>query len=187
MGYEVEWPDAEYHEILPRLFLGGHLWAERALTKDSRHSSVSTDPSWDYVVSAYASKAPASWPQCDQRLVLFEDTEDGLGDETWGRIRSVVDQIVLRWRQGQKVLVRCQAGYNRSGMIMSLVLMRLGMTADKAIHQARWRRGRDVLVNRVFEGYVRAREDEYHDEEAWPSTEALMNAPDPTRVDEESI
>lgn len=138
MGYQVEWPNAEYHEILPNLFLGGHLWQVGLGDRDARHSTVFGDSSWDYVVSAYVSQAEASWPQCDQRLVLFADTEEGLEEETWVKIRSAVDQIVLRWRQGQKVLVRCQAGYNRSGMIMSLVLMRLGMTADKAIHQLRW-------------------------------------------------
>lgn len=176
MAYEVEWPNAEYHEIIPRLFIGGHLWHENGITRGGKHSTIFSDQSWDYVVSAYVTEDEASWPQCDQRLVLFADTESGLGDETWLKIGSVVDQIVSRWRQGQKVLIRCQAGYNRSGMIMSLVLMRLGMPADKAIYQLRWRRGRDVLTNRVFEKYVREREESYLDESAWPETEALMEA-----------
>lgn len=162
MSYSVQWPKAEYHEILPNLYIGGHLWEEDGRAKDSRHSSVSGDLSWDYVVSAYMSEFETSWPQCDQRLVLFPDTEEGLDDETWARIKSAVDEVVSRWRQGQKVLIRCQAGYNRSGMMMSLVLMRLGYTADKAVHHVRWRRGRSVLVNPVFESYVHEREDEYY-------------------------
>lgn len=165
--YNVAWPDAEFHEILPGLYQGGHLWKENVLQgRDSRNSSVSTDPSWDYVVSAYHSAHEASWPQCDQRLVLFNDTQDELPDEIWDKIRSAVDRVVERWRLGQKVLVRCQAGYNRSGMIMSLVLMRLGFTAEAAIAILRVRRGKDVLTNHVFERYVREREEEYLDMDA---------------------
>lgn len=162
MTYHVEWPKAEYHEVLTNLYIGGHLWEVDGEKKTSRHSNVSRDSSWGYVVSSYHSEAESSWPQCDQRLVLFDDTEKGLSDETWDRIKSVVEEIVFRHRQGQKVLVRCQAGYNRSGLLMSLVLMRLGHTADQAIHTVRWCRGRDVLANRVFERYVHEREDEYH-------------------------
>jgi len=180
VAYNVSWPSAEYHEILPNLYQGGHLWRVQLGGRDSRNSTVASDPTWDYVVSAYHSDHEASWPQCDHRLVLFNDTEDGLEDQTWVKIKSAVDQIVDRWRMGQKVLVRCQAGYNRSGMIMSLVLMRLGFTAEKAIHQVRFRRGKDVLTNSAFERYVRLLEGEYLDEEAFPQTEALMNELIPT-------
>lgn len=183
MPYQVQWPDAEYHEVLPNLYIGGHDWRVDGEAKDSSYSSVGSDPSWDYVVSAYASYLEESWPQCDQRLVLFKDTEHGLDEDTWARIKSVTNEVVRRWRDGQKVLVRCQAGYNRSGLLMALVLMRLGFTADNSIHHVRCRRGRDVLVNRVFEGYVHEREEEYLDEEAFPSTEALMNAIVPVRVE----
>lgn len=180
MPYEVEWPNAEYHEILPNLFLGGCIWEENGAGRDGRHSSVSDDPSWDYVISFFLDlTSKKSFPQCDMRLVLFEDTEGGLDDETWKKIRFAVDEVVFRWRQSQKVLVRCQAGYNRSGLVMSLVLMRLGMTADEAIHHLRWLRGRSVLVNPVFERYVYEREAEYLDPGAGVDMEVMMGALEP--------
>lgn len=174
MPYQVDWPDAEYHEILPNLFQGGHAWREGTRTMQAYHSTVSKDETWDYVVSAYVTSDEESWPRCDQRLVLFGDTEKGLDEKTWDRIKSVSKEIVDRWRSGQKVLVRCQAGYNRSGLIMALVLMRLGYTADEAIHKIRWRRGRHALINRVFERYVHEREEEYRDPEAVVDTESLV-------------
>lgn len=158
MPYNVDYPDAEYHQILPNLYMGGHLWKEDGRYRDGRYSSISGDPSWDYVVSAHIERHEQTYPQCDMRLVIFDDTENGLDEQTWVRISSAVDEVVSRWKQNQKILVRCQAGYNRSGMLMSLVLMRLGYTADGAIDLIRQRRGKDVLVNQAFERYVRERE-----------------------------
>lgn len=174
MSYTVEWPDAEYHEILPNLFMGGHLWKEGFGNRDGRHSTVSSDMSWDYVVSSYISDAEESWPRCDTRLLIFNDTESGLNEDTWERIRSAVDEVVSRWQKGQKVLVRCQAGFNRSGLVMSLVLMRLGFTAEGAINAVRKLRGKDVLINSVFESYVREREGEYRYPANLAETEAIV-------------
>lgn len=175
MPYKVRWPDAEYHEVLPRLFVGGHQWAENVLqARDSRHSSIAADASWDYIVSAYVSDWEASWPRCDHRLVRFGDTEDGLDDETWEKIGLAVDRVVIRWVAGEKVLIRCQSGYNRSGMIAALVLMRLGLTAEEAIRLLRETRGPDVLINPVFEEYVREREKSYREPNALPMTKALV-------------
>lgn len=172
--YKVRWPDAENHEVLPNLFIGGHQWAENILqARDSRHSKVAEDRSWDYVVSAYVTDWEASWPQCDHRLVIFKDTESGLDEETWRKIEAAVTRVVYRWGDGEKVLIRCQSGYNRSGMLMALVLIRLGLTADQAITLLRERRGPDVLINSVFEGYVREREEEYREVENLPLVEAV--------------
>lgn len=164
MSYTVDWPDAEYHEILPNLYLGGHLWRDGLRDQWGKHSTISKDESWDYVVSAYFdTKNDSSWPLCDHRLVPFSDTEQGLSDLTWSQIKSAVDAVVRRWLLGEKVLVRCQAGFNRSGLMMSLILMRLGFTADVAINRVRRKRSPCVLVNKVFESYVREREEEYRD------------------------
>jgi protein-tyrosine phosphatase len=38
-----------------------------------------------------------------------------------------------QWKKGETVLVRCQAGANRSGLVMALVLMRNGLTNLEAI------------------------------------------------------
>lgn len=165
--------------ILPGLYQGGHTWREELRVKSAQHSSVSGDSSWDYVVSCYWDSSDNSencLPQCDMRWVLFEDTRKGLSDDIWKKIKLAVDEIATRWFRGEKILIRCQAGYNRSGLMMCLVLMRLGYTAKQAIDLARKGRGSDVLVNQVFESYVHDREREYFLLENLVYTEGLLEA-----------
>jgi hypothetical protein len=57
---------------------------------------------------------------------------------------------------GRKVLVHCQAGLNRSSLIVATILMeKYGMTADEAIKMMRTQRSDMVLCNRSFEQYLR--------------------------------
>ncbi len=44
------------------------------------------------------------------------------------------------WQGGEKVLIRCQAGANRSGLITAIVLMTDGMSAEVAIAKIRAKR-----------------------------------------------
>lgn len=185
MSYTVGWPDAEYHEIIPNLYLGGHLWEEHGVAVDARHSTVSEDD-WDYVVSMYLDwrkQARQALPRCDMRFVLFDDTEDGLSNDTWERIRLVVDEVTMRWHSKQKILIRCQAGYNRSSLVMALVLMSLGFDAERAISLMRARRGPDVLINPVFEQYVLTHENRYRRPEQLTDTVYLMNSLSPAKVE----
>ena len=53
-------------------------------------------------------------------------------------------------------LVHCQQGLNRSSLILGLVLMRRGRSADQAIELIRKMRSPACLFNRTFEAYLRA-------------------------------
>jgi protein-tyrosine phosphatase len=55
-----------------------------------------------------------------------------------------------RWSEGARVLIRCQAGVNRSGLVMALTLMHHGHSAAEAIALIRSRRSPAVLSNRHF-------------------------------------
>ncbi|HEY7821189.1 MAG TPA: dual specificity protein phosphatase family protein, partial [Acidimicrobiia bacterium] len=52
------------------------------------------------------------------------------------------------------VLIRCQAGVNRSGLVSALVLMLDGYRAEEAIALLRQRRSPVVLSNRHFERWL---------------------------------
>jgi protein-tyrosine phosphatase len=54
------------------------------------------------------------------------------------------------WKQGKKTLIRCQAGWNRSGLLMALVLIREGLTAEEAIFKIRDKRSHNALCNTTF-------------------------------------
>jgi protein-tyrosine phosphatase len=58
------------------------------------------------------------------------------------------------WKAGKKVLIRCQAGINRSGLITALVLIRDGHTPREAIALIRSTRCEAALTNSHFEEYL---------------------------------
>lgn len=68
-------------------------------------------------------------------------------------------QDLRRWvwerlEDGMDVLVHCQAGLNRSGLISALVLVEQGMTAADAISLLRAKRTPLVLCNAAFYQYL---------------------------------
>lgn len=72
-----------------------------------------------------------------------------------------VDEQILtlaRWvnvcRETGPVLVHCQAGLNRSGMVTAAAMMLAGMTATEAIKQLREKRSEACLCNPVFEDWL---------------------------------
>jgi protein-tyrosine phosphatase len=67
-----------------------------------------------------------------------------------------VDQV----RNGNKVLIRCQAGLNRSGLTAALALIQMGYKPDEAIDVLRAKRSRYVLINKEFEEFLLALEDD---------------------------
>ena len=69
-------------------------------------------------------------------------------------LNNIVEQTYQAWKSGKKVLVRCQAGLNRSGLTMALVLMRSGMSAAGAIELMREKRTKYAVCNKEFEKYL---------------------------------
>ena len=52
-------------------------------------------------------------------------------------------------------MIRCQAGINRSGLVVALLLMRDGMSAEDAINLIRKKRSEWALSNDHFNQYIR--------------------------------
>ena len=69
-------------------------------------------------------------------------------------IEHVAEWAYTQWKKDQRVLVRCEAGLNRSGLVTGLILMRDGMSADQAIALIRKQRSRFALSNAAFEKYL---------------------------------
>jgi len=68
------------------------------------------------------------------------------------RIRHAAREIADRVRHGERVLVTCWQGRNRSGVLAGLALVDLGVLPHHAIH--RIRRLRDGLTNVYFRNMV---------------------------------
>ena len=138
-------PQALYSQILPGLWQGG--------TRDhdvvgSRNPQPVTKAEFDTVVTCYGSASPADWGVREYRLGFYDG--DMRDFDPMVDLLPLVAQAHQDWKSGKKVLIRCQAGLNRSGLVMALVLMRDGYSPEEAIDLIRAQRGPDALFNRTF-------------------------------------
>lgn len=141
-----------WSEILPGLWMGG--------TDDSDTidygTSLSVQPqitqdNFDLVVTLYAWAKPVDWHVQEIRYGFYDDKMSNIDLDV---LNNIVEQTYQAWKSGKKVLVRCQAGLNRSGLTMALVLMRSGMSAAGAIELMREKRTKYAVCNKEFEKYL---------------------------------
>lgn len=76
-------------------------------------------------------------------------------DQATGEIDRWARWVNARRRTGE-VLVHCQAGLNRSSLVVCRALMLEGMAADEAIKTIRDKRSPACLCNASFEEYLRS-------------------------------
>lgn len=86
----------------------------------------------------------------EMRLVRMYDALEG---PDAAQIEDLVDWVVERMAEGP-VLIHCQAGLNRSGLVSAMVLVREGMEPSAAIALLREKRSPAVLCNPAFEAWV---------------------------------
>lgn len=139
-----------YTEILPRLFIGG-TEDHDIVAYPKALSSLTSIPQFDAVVTLYAYAQPMGWYVQEQRYG-FADAE--LDSFTASRANGLVDWLYGRWMEGDTVLARCQAGWNRSGLVMALVLIQAGYSPREAIDLLREKRSPYALSNPDFEAYI---------------------------------
>ncbi len=141
---------ALYSMILPNLFQGGtddldviHLPQLRNVQRN--------DLPFDAIVTMYAWARPADWHVQEFRYGV---PDASISDIDLNRLRQAVEFGYERWKSGDQVLVRCQAGLNRSGLVTALILIRAGLAANKAIALIRKQRGEDALFNEDFSRWL---------------------------------
>lgn len=116
-------------------------------------------------------KASGQRPRFDKILNLYqwgdyavpEGTErvtvemyDGHGVPDQNQVDELADMVIAWMHEDQRVLVHCQAGLNRSSLIVARVLMkRHKMTADEAIQHIRDSRSPLCLCNDNFRQWLK--------------------------------
>lgn len=70
------------------------------------------------------------------------------------KVKELAAWLHKEWKSGKRCLSRCQAGANRSGLVMGAVLMIEGYTATEAINLIRSKRGPHALFNDHFVRYL---------------------------------
>jgi hypothetical protein len=153
--YNVYYPEDLWNEILPGLTLGGT--ADEDVVFEGHqggrfeHQAYITTEHFDTVVTMYAFAKPVDWFVKEIRFGIYDsDMKDFETDE----LHDLVVAAHKDWKKGKRVLVRCQAGINRSGLVMALMLIRDGYAPEDAINLMRGQRGQAVLANKHFEKWL---------------------------------
>jgi protein-tyrosine phosphatase len=105
-----------------------------------------------HVVSLYPWEAYEVSHELNSQLAVM--MYDSLGQAT--NLIDALAQWVNVCREYGPVLVHCQAGLNRSSLVVARALMLGGMTADKAIRVIREKRSPACLCNPAFEKWLRS-------------------------------
>ncbi len=140
----VPYCDRQWCEIIPGLFMGGHDY----MAPDGSICDVIVGDEFGLVLSLYQRYGCGPPVGVERRYGRIPD----------GVLNADDLDIVLRFadlgaeavRTGRRVLSRCQAGYNRSGLLAAFILLRLGRGADEAVELIRTRRSPFALCNESF-------------------------------------
>lgn len=139
-----------YSEILPGLWQGGTDDFD-TLAFPITHVFQNREKQFDAVATFYASAHPVGW-EISERRFGFPDAE--LNERNLPEIHSIAEWAFQQWKSGKKVLIRCQAGLNRSGLCTALILMKNGMSSNDAISLIREKRSENALFNVHFVNYL---------------------------------
>lgn len=125
--YNVNYLEDLWGEILPGLAFGGTTNEDVDFEVNDggrfEHWAFITTEQFDTVVNMYAFAKSLDLFVKEVPFGIYEsDTKDFEGDE----LHDLVVAAHKDCRQGKRVLVRCQAGMNRSGLVMALMLIREG-------------------------------------------------------------
>ena len=128
--------------------MGGHFWTD----PHGELRSAAVGAEFDLVVSLFSRSGHGPDPGVEHLVAELPD-----GPLTAGQLRSAGElarAAANAVQEGRTVLVRCHAGYNRSGLVVAQTLIDLGSDAAGAIELIRRRRSPWALYNETFEQYL---------------------------------
>lgn len=143
-------PEMLYSEVVPGLWMGGTAdddWVE--VSKDLSNFNHGID--FQAVVTLFSWAHPMPWGIEELRWGFADGSLDFIDKE---RLFRTADWGYERWRAGDKTLIRCQAGLNRSGLLTALILMKADFSVDDAIRTIRNKRSSIALFNDHFVDYL---------------------------------
>jgi hypothetical protein len=142
-----------WDEVIPGLWLGGHDCQPDGAPPKGECFLEGAD--FDVVVSLFQRWDPRYSPGLGVEHHTHRMADADLDPEHHTTLDDLANVVAHAAVDGRKVLVRCQAGLNRSALVMGLALIRLGWTADNAIRMMRQARSPYVLCNESFVAYLR--------------------------------
>jgi hypothetical protein len=144
-----------WSEVLEHLWVGGtddgdtlgdhHAWSGK--------EAFITPEFFDTVVTMYQYANPVDWLVKEYRYCIYDSDVNHFD---WAELFATAKFAHDEWSSGKRVLIRCQAGLNRSGLVMALVLIREGFSAEQAIQLIREKRSPQSLFNRQFVSFLKS-------------------------------
>jgi hypothetical protein len=107
---------------------------------------------FDTVVTMYQYANPVDWLVKEYRYCIYDSDVNHFD---WAELFATAKFAHTEWQSGKRVLIRCQAGLNRSGLVTALVLIREGFSPEEAISMIREKRSPDALFNRQFVEFLK--------------------------------
>jgi protein-tyrosine phosphatase len=148
--HENHFPQALWSEILPGLWQGGT--DSRDVVGRIGANQTPTKAHFDSVYTLYGHANGADWGVKELRFPFYDGDMSDFDPET--DLWLLVVEAHADWKAGKRVLIRCQAGLNRSGLVLALTLIRDGFTPREAIDLMREQRGPDAMCNPIFESWL---------------------------------
>jgi hypothetical protein len=139
-----------WNQVDEFLWIGGHEWVD----EDGRLRDAVVDDEFDVVISLY--HQPGHGPRKGVRHIVFEIPDGPLTPKQIDKLHQLAVWTGDRLRMRRKVLVRCHAGYNRSGLLAAQTLIELHHTPQQAIELVRRARTAWALNNELFVDYLTA-------------------------------
>lgn len=143
-----------WSEVLEGLWQGGtadHDTVHTGRADGRGRNAEITTKEFDTVITAYAWAQPVDWFVKEIRLGFWDAGTESMP------IPEIMQAALIAyqdWADGKRVLIRCQAGLNRSGLITALVLIMAGYAAEEAIAIIRQNRSPYALCNEDFEKWL---------------------------------
>lgn len=149
-GEWVSLSDNPWDEIVYNLWQGGMYYGPH-MTPCVPHKD-----DFDLVVNmAGRGDSRATLVSEEVSQINFYIEDDKLGPIELGFVKEAVATVVHRLHRGRKVLVRCQAGWNRSGLVVAKALLDMDHgSPDQVIDLIRAKRGANALSNPHFVRYI---------------------------------
>ncbi len=150
--YSPQWvstdqlPKDLYSEILPGLFMGGTHDDDVVYAKPTDKHKINSNK-FDCVITMYAWANPTDWGVEEIRYGI---PDSDINDANIKKLLDIAYWGYRRWLSGEKVLIRCQAGLNRSGLITSLILIMDGLFPMSAVNLIREKRTPFALFNQNY-------------------------------------
>ncbi|GGT09462.1 protein phosphatase [Streptomyces toxytricini] len=141
-------PGAPWNEVATGLWMGGHYWTDAL--GDGHPVVVGTE--FGPVISLFS--RPGHGPSPGVEHLVAEIPDGPLTAAQLHSVQQLAGAAARAVRAGRTVLVRCNAGYNRSGLVVAQALVELGWETTTAIKDIRKKRSPSALNNPLFADYL---------------------------------